>query len=922
MQAATTEAASEREVIDISSDTDGDGDDSVIETDADLFNHYLDLPVDDFNDFNPFLDLPYGPFENPFENLNGEPEAPVEDARPVIAAPPAPPVSPPDPEESYKLFLSKLLEVFPDHCRDGLKKLYDSRFTDGESPKSRTSVEEFAVEVILQIVHADKYPKETDRRRNLKRKRAESDNEDEGARYMVPGRQKAAPFEILEARKVLEADFVSVPLKFIDQQLKQHGNLYPAYLAIQQAEQAYDSNNIRLYQRLYKPRKSIAASDMSGAMPMRYGMDEFIKELSAARAKREKDEAKLKKKLDEERADAALEKECRETGNMIECQCCFTNTPVPKATHCKDGHFFCLECVLNLAKSRIELSRYDVICMDASGCKAEFSREERSRFLDSKLLAVLERLQQQTELREANLEDLESCPFCNYAEIYPPVQFDKEFRCRMPDCEAISCRLCKSKTHLPKTCAENKKEQGISERHIVEEAMTKALLKICPKCKVPILKDGGCNKLVCSQCRCYVCDFCGKDITKESYGHFDPNNGQSAATSKKCPTTDADYIRNKERIEKAEKEAMAKIRAENPDLSEDDLKVKFSTSVSNETNQGRLQGLHVAHLAQRRHAMRVVPERAEAAAAAGPNPPGGVPRRAGVAAPGPLYVPDMPFMHYNGALDGAPFPQYGAFPYQNDPRLAGFPQHLLNQPLQQPHRNEYQMNNIGQEQRAELEREWAHPPRPLMPNAGYAAEGVLHNIYNPLFEAAQAHPVVPLPQGNRGRVANQAPMGTMNNQGQAQAQNNLTPMQQFREAVQANDARMARLDEEVLNLEAAMRAITPPMPPRDPFRTAVHGGYGIVGYNGNTVPTAYRDIADLVRNQERLRQALPRPDPFADLTAAQADMTAAQARLVARAEREADHAQARAQREMMRAQREAVNARREEALQARRRNGL
>jgi len=772
---------------------------------------------------------------------------------------------------------------------------------------------------------------------------------------------------------VLEADFVSVPLKFIDQQLKQHGNLYPAYLAIQQAEQAYNSNNVRLYQRLYKPRKSTPASDMFNKEPMKYGLEDFTKELSAARAKREHDEgkllllvpsnrilvflhqlvafwclqrcslhpkfqvktnlctAKLKKKLDEERADTALENECRETGNMIECQCCFTDTPVPKATHCKDGHFFCLECVLNLAKSRIELSRYDVICMDASGCKAEFSRGERSRFLDSKLLAVLERLQQQTELREANLEDLESCPFCNYAEIYPPVQFDKEFRCRMPDCEAISCRLCKTKTHLPKTCAENKKEQGISERHIIEEAMTKALLKICPKCKVPILKDGGCNKLVCSQCRCYVCDFCGKDITKESYGHFDPNNGQSAATSQKCPTTDGDYVRNKERVEKAEKEAMAKVRAENPDLSEDDLKVKFSTSVSNETNPGRLQGLHVAHVAQRRHALRVLPEHhLDAPMAAGPIAPAGVPRRAAVGALGAQNIPDMPFIPYPGAFAGGQFPQHPAFPLPNG-RPAGFPQHLLNQLPQQPQRNEYQMNNVRQEGRAELERqraevgrEWLRPPLPLQPNDGYAAEAALHNMYDPLFEAAQAPPMVPIPQGNRGRFADQVPMGAMNNQGQGQGQNNRTPMEQFREAVQANDARIAHFD--AWNLEAAMQAINPPQAPRDAYQLAVHRRYGIGYNNGNELPTAYQDVADLLRNEERIRQPSPRPDLFAD-------MNAAQARLAARAEREADYAQIRGQRDAIRAQgEEALIMRREaqrdvlraqrELMDAHRRNGL
>ena len=196
MQGATALGATEHEVIDISSDTDtdndGDEDGSTIETDADLFNDFLNLPVDDFN---PFLD-PYGASEN----LYGEPEGLDGDVRHIVPAPPMAPVSRPDPEDCYKLFLRKILEVFPDHCRDQLKKLYDARFVDGQGPRSRAAVKESAVEIILQIVQTDDYPKETDRKKNLKRKRsAESDTEEEHAQYTAPARQKAGSFLIHEA---------------------------------------------------------------------------------------------------------------------------------------------------------------------------------------------------------------------------------------------------------------------------------------------------------------------------------------------------------------------------------------------------------------------------------------------------------------------------------------------------------------------------------------------------------------------------------------------------------------------------------------------------------------------------------------------------------------------------------------------------
>ena len=50
------------------------------------------------------------------------------------------------------------------------------------------------------------------------------------------------------------------------------------------------------------------------------------------------------------------------------------------------------------------------------------------------------------------------------------------------------------------SCEEHKKENGISERRAIEEARTEALVRTCPKCSVRILKEDGCNKVVCTTC--------------------------------------------------------------------------------------------------------------------------------------------------------------------------------------------------------------------------------------------------------------------------------------------------------------------------------------------------------------------------------------------------------------------------------------
>lgn len=196
----------------------------------------------------------------------------------------------------------------------------------------------------------------------------------------------------------------------------------------------------------------------------------------------------------------------------MECQCCYETTPINKLTHCNGAelHVFCLECATSYAKNLIGDSRYDLRCMAGDDCTAQFDREQKHRFLDASSLEALERIQQQAELRLADLPNLSACPFCDFAAICPPIKVDKEFRCRNPECERVSCRLCKLDSHVPLTCSESKKENGVSERHLLEEARTAALLRTCPKCKVKILKEEGCNKVVCT-CGGMMCDVCGSD---------------------------------------------------------------------------------------------------------------------------------------------------------------------------------------------------------------------------------------------------------------------------------------------------------------------------------------------------------------------------------------------------------------------------
>ena len=251
-------------------------------------------------------------------------------------------------------------------------------------------------------------------------------------------------------------------------------------------------------------------------------------------------------------------------GAIVECQCCFNEAPTNRMIRCEGDsiHYFCYRCIKRDAESQIGLMRYEMKCMDMSNCTAGYSRESLVTAIGLSMMAKLDSLQQQDDIMKANIDGLENCPFCEFKAIYPPPEEDREFRCLNPDCETVSCRLCKEETHIPKSCRE---AAVVPERHLVEEAMTAALVRTCPKCNVKIVKEFGCDTVTCTKCQCAMCYACRRDIhtcrQDLSRGH---NMNQHHGVS-----------RPHEEIKDAQRTTIQEIRAKNPQLSEEELHVQL-----------------------------------------------------------------------------------------------------------------------------------------------------------------------------------------------------------------------------------------------------------------------------------------------------------------------------------------------------------
>jgi len=489
-----------------------------------------------------------------------------------------------------------VLAVFPDICRDYVTELYDIRV--GET------AEQLIAHILDKLDNGTEYPKAKDKLKTLKRKRDVDEDEEAVNKYgNIDRANGSAEYTLLTyellflkmirflltlniySRSILSVEFPLTPMSFIDTVLQQTRQLlFPAYMVLEEADRTWDTNKPP-YTKIKKPRTSSQAwtsekieSALNSLLTTADTML-ALRELQTARRARKKEDDRRKAERQAEIDEEENFRKAVTEGTLLECGCCFSDCPLNRMVHCDSDevpHWFCRRCARQTAETEIGNSKYKIKCMSMDGCHAGFSRDMKSQFLDEKTSVALDRNEQEEMLRMAGIENLASCPFCPFAAEYPPAEQDRLFRCQAPDCEKVSCRLCKLESHIPKTCEENAKENGLSIRRQIEEAMSAALIRRCNKCNTPFVKEEGCNKMTCTRSGCYnvQCYVCSKSC---SYDHF--NDRSRGGKPGNCPLFESVEERHQEEVKKAEKEALAKVRAEHPEYTEDDLKVKVSENV-------------------------------------------------------------------------------------------------------------------------------------------------------------------------------------------------------------------------------------------------------------------------------------------------------------------------------------------------------
>ncbi|KAH6895374.1 hypothetical protein B0T10DRAFT_477772 [Thelonectria olida] len=91
-----------------------------------------------------------------------------------------------------------------------------------------------------------------------------------------------------------------------------------------------------------------------------------------------------------------------------------------------------------------------------------------------------------------------------------------KFTCQNPECKRVSCLSCSKSWRDIHVCNES---SLVALRTQVEQAMSMAIKRVCPRCNTSFVKNAGCNKLTCP-CGYKMCYVCRADLSDEGYRHF------------------------------------------------------------------------------------------------------------------------------------------------------------------------------------------------------------------------------------------------------------------------------------------------------------------------------------------------------------------------------------------------------------------
>ncbi|XP_021369677.1 uncharacterized protein LOC110460829 [Mizuhopecten yessoensis] len=293
--------------------------------------------------------------------------------------------------------------------------------------------------------------------------------------------------------------------------------------------------------------------------PLPAELDEFFfnEKMFAANKKQRLDH------LDEEKRFKELKRlQAKENEELLECGCCYDNECfIEDMASCQDGHLFCKDCIKRSSEVAIGDGQCVFPCF-TDNCEYQFPLSVLQEVMSQNMFSILLRRKQEEEVKQADIPDLISCPFCSFATIISNPD-DKVFKCLNPECLRESCRLCKEPNHVPLACNEIERQGERNMRTYIELCVSEAMLHKCHNCQKRFFKEYGCNKMTCT-CGASQCYLCRKPV--EDYDHFDDDDEEM------CSLYSNPRDLHIEEMRKAVMDGLTKYKEEHPEAVDITLK--------------------------------------------------------------------------------------------------------------------------------------------------------------------------------------------------------------------------------------------------------------------------------------------------------------------------------------------------------------
>eukprot|EP00826_Nyctotherus_ovalis_P016707 TRINITY_DN1484_c0_g1_i23.p1 TRINITY_DN1484_c0_g1~~TRINITY_DN1484_c0_g1_i23.p1 ORF type:complete len:372 (-),score=76.93 TRINITY_DN1484_c0_g1_i23:107-1222(-) len=220
------------------------------------------------------------------------------------------------------------------------------------------------------------------------------------------------------------------------------------------------------------------------------------------------------------------------TNSEVTCEICMrtmSGTNFVRLLACK--HFTCKDCYKTYCESLIFDGRASQITCFSEDCKTLIPDTFLKKTLSDELYERYETFNINKALGE--MEDIAWCPQCE-GPAFKSEHSSLVAYCQ--ECDFRFCLKCHNIYHPFQRCKSLEVQEEVpleqlKDKITMSETLNTSLsnrymnkfAKPCPKCKIPIIKTGGCNKMTCFKCKIFFCWTCREQIS--GYTHFEIKDG-------------------------------------------------------------------------------------------------------------------------------------------------------------------------------------------------------------------------------------------------------------------------------------------------------------------------------------------------------------------------------------------------------------